>query len=149
MPRGWLTPNSVPASTTCRVLFIPDDEAWIAIVTGALNNLVEPFNFEQYGSLTPQQTADALVDMFDSFCHREGFCRVIGEIVAFAGSVRHFLASGWFVMGLICSTLLTLTYTLWSAQLTVPQGLVILTFLTCAGVFHLWLVADQDCHPED
>jgi microcystin-dependent protein len=90
MPRGWLTPDSIPTGQTCRVLFLPDDEAFIAIVTGALNNLVEPWNFDQYGTLTPQQTADAFVEMFDKFCNKEGFCRVIGEIIPFAGSITPF-----------------------------------------------------------
>lgn len=91
MPRGWLTDDAIPAGTTCRVLFIPDDEKWIAIVTGALNSLVESWNFQPDGVMAPQDMADAFVPMFDAFCHAEGFCRVIGEIVPFAGASSPFV----------------------------------------------------------
>jgi len=82
---AYLTPNSIPADTICRVLFIPNNEEFIANVTGALQVLTFPDSFVQFGSLTPDQTADAYVPMFDGFCFNEGTCRVIGEIVTFAG----------------------------------------------------------------
>jgi microcystin-dependent protein len=88
--RGWLTDDTIPTDTTCRVLLIPNSEAFIAIVTGALNSLVEEWNYESYGLLTPNEMADAFVPMFDGFCLGQGFCRMVGEIVPFAGSVSPF-----------------------------------------------------------
>lgn len=82
---AYLTPNSLPADTICRVLFIPNTEEFLANVTGALQLLTFPASFVQYGALTPQQTADAYVDMFDAFCFNQGACRVIGEVIAYAG----------------------------------------------------------------
>lgn len=65
---------------------IPDDPDFISIVTGALEELTFLWNFEQYGSLTPQQTVDLLTPMFNAFCFKQGICRMIGEIIPFAGS---------------------------------------------------------------
>lgn len=83
---AYLTPNTLPADTICRVLFIPNNEEFIANVTGALQLLTFDYSFVQQGALTPQQTAEAYVPMFDAFCFNEGTCRVIGEIVTYAGS---------------------------------------------------------------
>jgi len=83
---AYLTPNSLPADTICRVLFIPNNDEFLAIVTGALQVLTFPESFVQFGTLTPDQTADAYVTMFDLFCFNEGACRVIGEVIAFAGA---------------------------------------------------------------
>jgi len=82
----WLTPEPVPAETICRVLILPADFDWLALVSGALIELTNPENFEQSGSATPQETADAFSVMFDKFSNNEGICRVIGEIITWAGS---------------------------------------------------------------
>jgi microcystin-dependent protein len=86
MGSGWLTPNTLPPDVTCRALFIPNDEQFIANVRGLLQTFTFPESFDQYGSLTPDQTADAYVPMFDAFCFQEGPCRMIGEIVTYAGA---------------------------------------------------------------
>lgn len=82
---GYLTPNSLPADTICRVLFIPNNQEFIANVTGAIEELTFPDNWTPFGALTPDQSASALVPMFDKFCFNQGVCRVIGEIIEFAG----------------------------------------------------------------
>lgn len=84
---GYLTPDSIPANTICRVLFIPDNQEFIGNVTGALQTLTIPENWFPQGALTPQQSADALVDMFDQFCFAQGACRVVGEIICYAVAV--------------------------------------------------------------
>jgi microcystin-dependent protein len=83
---AWLTPNTAPGAVASRCLFIPDDPEWLAIVAGALITLTFPHNFEQYGTATPQETADVFVEMFDNFSFNVGVCRVIGEIVSVANS---------------------------------------------------------------
>jgi len=67
-------------------LFIPDEEQFLANVRGLLETFTFPGSFDPYGALTPQQTADAYVDMFDRFCFNEGTCRMIGEVVLYAGT---------------------------------------------------------------
>lgn len=83
---GWLTPDDIPADTICRSLFIPNSEAWIAIVTGCLLELSQPFNWEAYGTLTPDECAVRCSQLLDEFTFQSGNCRVIGEIIAYAGS---------------------------------------------------------------
>lgn len=82
---GFLTPNGIPARTTCRAVFFPDSLEWLAVVTGALNELAIAGQWEKYGTLTPEEASAAFVPYFDMFCFNEGACRVIGEIIAFAG----------------------------------------------------------------
>lgn len=82
---AYLTPDALPVDTVCRVLFIPNNAEFLANVRGALEELTFAYNFVLQGSLTPDQTAEAYLPMFDAFCFNEGTCRVIGEIIAFAG----------------------------------------------------------------
>jgi len=83
---AYLTPNVLPTGTRCGVLIYPDDDEFAANIRGALQLLTFPENFVPYGSLTPDQTAEAYVPMFDGFCLGQGVCRVIGEIIAWAGA---------------------------------------------------------------
>jgi len=82
----WLTPDAPTSDFICRRILIPDGEDWLAIVTGALNELIYSYNFEEYGTVTPEATASAFATMFDHFCFDDDpGCRLIGEIVTFAG----------------------------------------------------------------
>ena len=83
---AWLTPDAA-AGFTCRRLLIPSGRDWLAIVTGALNELIYAYNFEEYGDQTPDQTAAIFQVMFDQFClDKDQECRLIGEIVFYAGT---------------------------------------------------------------
>jgi len=82
---AWLTPDAPTATFTCRRLLIPGGEDWLAIVTGALNELIYSYNFEAFGAYTPAQTASLFTDMFNDFCFNvDPGCRMIGEIVVLA-----------------------------------------------------------------
>jgi len=83
---GYLTPDEDPIGDTCRVLFVPDNEQFLAIVRGALQELTFAYNWTKQGTLTPEEAAERCVNMFDRFCFNEGTCRMIGEIVAFGGA---------------------------------------------------------------
>jgi microcystin-dependent protein len=83
---GYLTPDTLPTDKICRVLFIPNNEEFIANVTGALEVLLDPDVWTKYGTLTPEESANALVDMFDKFCFSEGMCHMIGEIILWSGA---------------------------------------------------------------
>jgi len=80
------TPDTIPTGTTCRSLFIPDEELFIGAVLGALYTLTQPENWQKMGDLTEQESADAMIDMFDKFSFKLGVCRMVGEIVLWAGS---------------------------------------------------------------
>lgn len=84
----YLTPDEAPDNTVCRVLFIPNTLDWIAIVTGALQELTFSYNWEKYGAITPQQAADRAFTMLNEFIDNKAGCRVIGEIVPFAGATN-------------------------------------------------------------
>lgn len=83
---GYLTPDTLPADTICRVLFIPNGEEFLANVRGALQLLTFPENWTKQGAVSPADAAEAMVPMFDQFCFNQGACRVIGEIITFAGT---------------------------------------------------------------
>lgn len=67
MSYGYLTPDTIPVATRCRVLLIPDSVDWIAIVTGALSTLITPDAWQQYGTLTPEECAERMLQMLDEF----------------------------------------------------------------------------------
>jgi microcystin-dependent protein len=81
----YLTPDIVLGSA-CRALIFPDDSTWVAIIQGALETLTAPYNFEKFGTATVQQTINEFRDMADRFAYKLGTCRMIGEIIEFAGS---------------------------------------------------------------
>lgn len=83
---AYLTPDDIPGDTTCRVLLIPDNTDWIAIVTGAIQELSFTYNWEQFGTVTPQECADAMFTMLNEFTFNRAGCRMIGEIIPFAGA---------------------------------------------------------------
>jgi len=82
---GYRTADNCPTVSICRAIFIPNDEAFLAIVRGALQELTFPYNYDKFGTLAPEDMAACFSDMFDKFCFNEGICRMIGEIIAYAG----------------------------------------------------------------
>lgn len=87
MPRNaWLTPDSAPTGFVCRRVFIPADAEWIAIVSGALIELIYDFNFEEHGTATPAETAAVFSELFEKWSKEGQACKMVGEIVLWAGS---------------------------------------------------------------
>jgi len=83
---AYLTPDTLPVATRCGVLIYPDNEEFAANIRGALQLLTFPASFVQFGALTPEQTAEAYQPMFDGFCFNQGVCRMVGEIITYAGT---------------------------------------------------------------
>jgi len=81
---GYLTPNTIPATQSCRILFVPDSLDFNAIVTGAIEQLTFADNWVTDGTTTPQQCADEMLVMFNRWCFRQGVCRMIGEIIGWS-----------------------------------------------------------------
>lgn len=63
----YLTPDVMPETTICRVLKIPNDPFWMSLVDGALTELTRRFNFEQFGSVTVEETVERFRDMYDEY----------------------------------------------------------------------------------
>lgn len=61
----WMTPDSEPAETQPIVLEVPDHETWLAAVRGALFDLARQENWEQFGTLTPEETANRYLEMWE------------------------------------------------------------------------------------
>lgn len=55
---AWLTVDSLPSTTKTIAFTVPDDQAWLALLRGALIPLTYPEYYEQLGNLTPDDMAD-------------------------------------------------------------------------------------------
>lgn len=62
--RGYLTPDTLPTAYVCRVLTIPNEIDLIIAVNGQINELTKPENWEQFGTITPEEAAAAMNDMW-------------------------------------------------------------------------------------
>lgn len=49
------------------MLIIPDEKTWLALVTGALSELTYEYNFEQFGTATPEETAQRFIEMLGEY----------------------------------------------------------------------------------
>jgi len=65
--RGWLTPNLPADGFVCRQIFIPNSVEFQGLVDGALSDLASPWNFQQWGTLSPEQTAEYMAAMLVNF----------------------------------------------------------------------------------
>lgn len=54
----WLTKDSSPALVS-RTVFVPDDDQWWADFIGAMLELADEENWEQEGTMTPEEMAEA------------------------------------------------------------------------------------------
>jgi hypothetical protein len=61
VPYKWLTPDADPGTTRQIILIVPESDEFEAIIRGALLPLLDPDNFEQYGTLTPEETVSVLM----------------------------------------------------------------------------------------
>ena len=84
LPRAWLTPESEAGSPRAILLWVPSGDEWEQIARGALVPLIDPASYEQYGSLTPEETAAAFeLPLYLTMRWEDG--RMIGEIIPYAG----------------------------------------------------------------
>lgn len=63
----YLTPDSIPEGEICRPLSIPASTAWLALVSGALTELTKPYNWQQFGSLTVEETVAKMQEIIDAY----------------------------------------------------------------------------------
>lgn len=67
----WLTPDSIPEGGICRPLFIPDDTVWLALVSGALTELTQKWNWQKFGTLTVEETISEMQAIIDGYYSNE------------------------------------------------------------------------------
>ena len=67
--RAWLTPDTEDAlaELICKRVFVPNSPAFRESVRGALLELTHAWNWEQYGSMTPEETALKMLELYNMF----------------------------------------------------------------------------------
>jgi len=94
----YLTPDEIPEETDCRSLLIPASSDWLAIVSGALTELVKTYNWEQRGSVTVDEAVAAMQTMIDTYYSGCLSCTLPGDSPVFRinadGHVEQLLPSG-------------------------------------------------------
>jgi len=63
----YVTPPSIPESTTCRALLIPDSTDWLAIFGGALTELIYKYNWEQVDGISVDDAIQAATLVINGF----------------------------------------------------------------------------------
>jgi len=75
---GYLTPDSVPFDDHCRTFRIPNDVQWLSVFMGALLPLIYPESWQKYGTLTPDESAEVMLNViWDAYADDEGICPVL------------------------------------------------------------------------
>jgi microcystin-dependent protein len=84
-PRAWLTPESAPSGEAkCFAVFVPPGDVFEAAVRGALALLDDPKNWEQFGAISPEDTAQYFTAANAQTCARWGQnCMAIGTFFYF------------------------------------------------------------------
>jgi len=85
---AWLTPDSLPEPAICRRVFVPLSVEAEAAFRGAFLLLCNPNNWEQFGSITPEEMASCFKDAFfstqDTFeTECEARVHYVGEVFLF------------------------------------------------------------------
>jgi len=57
--RAWLTPDNQPGYPVAGLVWTPAGEEWESLPIGAYSELRAAYNFEQFGSVTPEDAAQA------------------------------------------------------------------------------------------
>jgi len=88
----FLTPDAMPDGTDRICISVPSGEEWGALARGALAALFDCRNFEQYGSVTPEEAAQAFVDVSLDMMRWE-VCMPVGAIIMYGADFG--LPDGW------------------------------------------------------
>lgn len=76
----WLTPEELPEGGLCRSLSIPDSTEWLAIVSGALLDLTQRWNWQQQGAVTVDEAVDAMKLMVSNYYDGCALCTTPGGL---------------------------------------------------------------------
>jgi microcystin-dependent protein len=69
---GYLTPNSAAMDDViCRRIVFPNDPLWRAIITGMVSELTYSYNYEKFGTLTPDECAVLGQEIFEAYMDSE------------------------------------------------------------------------------
>jgi len=89
--KGWLTPDAPTLDPECRRILIPANEMFMGAVNGALLELTKAYNWEKFGTMTPEEAASVMYDMWlsylDSDCGGSGCPR--GWRIGIDGTIEY------------------------------------------------------------
>lgn len=80
----WLTGDAIPEDFFCRVIRVPNDPTFIQAVNGALLDLAYVENWEQHGTLTPEQVAEKFDEIYIEYTQSSCDVTPIGALMMFA-----------------------------------------------------------------
>lgn len=82
--KAYLTPDTPPTGEyVCRRLIIPNSSDWLALVGGALASLIFLDSWQEFGTMTREEAAQAAKQIYQSYTEGVNTC-MIGSIVPFA-----------------------------------------------------------------
>lgn len=91
----YLTPDSPPAGEFfCRVLRVPATPAFLSLVDGAITELCKAYNFEQFGTLTPDETAELFIRMWVDAMNEGNVCMPTTGLDVFYDQVAQNMPGG-------------------------------------------------------
>lgn len=77
---GWLTPDAGTGAAICRPLTVPLE--YLPAVNGALQQLLDTWNWEEHGNQTPDQAVATMQAMLDAFYTENcGMTQVYPEVI--------------------------------------------------------------------
>lgn len=80
MSRAWLTPDDLPNTLACARVFFPDGEEYAAALRGAIHLLAQAWNWEWYGTQSPEDVAQLwAVAEYETFKWEK--CMPIGTVI--------------------------------------------------------------------
>ena len=82
----WLTPDIPGSGSRCRVIRFADSDQYERILYGLIAELIEPYNWVEFGTETIESVTSRFLDTLDAFTEVE-LCMPIGSIVAMASDV--------------------------------------------------------------
>jgi len=77
----YLTPNAAPDTLLVRRVRIPASPEWLGIFNGAIAQATLYWNFEQFGTETPLDTAEAFLRIYEDYLQSDGF--MVGQITPY------------------------------------------------------------------
>lgn len=77
----YLTPNAAPDTTLVRRVRLPASPDWLGIFNGAIAQATLYWNFQQFGTETPDDTAERFLRIYEDYLESDGF--MVGQITPY------------------------------------------------------------------
>lgn len=68
--KGFPTPSDHPENTACRIFVVPDNDQWLGLLMAAVEALLNPYNYFNWGELSIDDTVAAWSEIVDAAYER-------------------------------------------------------------------------------